>query len=267
MPTLDGKVAIVTGAAVGLGRAFAEALAREGAAVALCDVRPELTITATALADAGHQVYSAHTDVSRPDHVRRFVDATVERFGGIDILVNNAGTWRATYCDDPWEKGLDDWDAIMGTNLKGVFLFGRAVIPHLIARGAGGNIVNIATDHIHPPPGFATGGGTRMDIYDSSKWGINGLTIDWAHALEKHRIRCNALCMDATDSMMIRSAMGRPPSEELLKRWMRPEQTARLLLDLLAEGPDGRTGENIGLWVGHEVKLPSRQTPLPRRFA
>ncbi len=173
--------------------------------------------------------------------------------------------WRPTDpCVDDFETGLDDWSLMVDTNLRGVFATGRAAIPHLMARG-GGTIVNVATDHICPPPGAATGGGTRMDVYDASKWGINGLTQSWSKRLAGHGIRVNALCMDAVDSEMTRLAAGDRATPEVIAEWMTPAQIADLVLALVAEGPDGRTGENIGIWRGHPVELPPRAEVLPSR--
>jgi NAD(P)-dependent dehydrogenase (short-subunit alcohol dehydrogenase family) len=266
MALLDGKVAVVTGAAAGLGKGFALALAQEGADVAICDIQPKVEGVAHSIeAETGRRVPWWLADVTKPDDVRRFIDGTVHQLGGIDILVNNAGVWRATNpLEDTWEQAVAQWDLIHGTNLKGVFLVGRRAIPHIVARG-GGHIVNIATDHITPPPGFATGGGTRMDTYDSSKWGVNGLTQGWAKFLRPHGVRVNALCMDATDSEMVRFAAGAAATPEVVAQWMTPAQIAGLMLDLIREGPEGRTGENIGIWMKHEIALPERREELPSR--
>ncbi|MFM7538016.1 MAG: SDR family NAD(P)-dependent oxidoreductase [Acidimicrobiales bacterium] len=266
MGSCEGKVALVTGAAVGLGRGFATALAQAGAEVAICDVKPGVHDVAAALASAtGRRVESWVADVRVPEQVRGFVDEAAARFGGLDIVVANAGVWRPTNAlTDPWDKALDDWSYLVDTNLRGVFLTGRAAIGHLVARG-GGNLVNIATDHICPPAGFDTGGGTRMDVYDASKWGINGLTQAWAKLLRDRGVRVNALCMDATDSEMVRFASGDRATPEVIARWMTPAQLGGLLLDLLDEGPEGRTGENIGVWMGHPIVLPPRAEVLPRR--
>ncbi len=265
MSDLEGTAAIITGAANGIGAGMARVLAGEGVALALCDIDPVVHDLAAELEAGGASVFAGQADVSDPAAVRAFVDSAIERFGRIHTMVSNAGTWRATYPLDGWEKAVEDFDAIVATNLKGVFLCGRAIAPHMAEMG-GGNIVNIATDHICPPPGYSTGGGTRMDVYDASKWGINGLTQAWARVLAPEGIRVNALCMDATDSKMIRGALGMEPPQDLLDRWMRPEQIAGLLVDLLNEGPEGRTGENIGIWLDHEVALPPRVEPLPSRF-
>ncbi len=265
MPRLEGSTAIITGAAHGIGNGMARVLAAEGAALALCDIDPAVEGLAAELEAGGANVLAELADVREAADVRRFVDAAIARFGRVDTMVSNAGIWRGTSPLDPWEKASDDFDALIATNLKGVFLCGRAIAPHMAKNGSG-HIVSVATDHISPPPGYSTGGGTNMDVYDASKWGINGLTQAWARALGPYGVRVNALCMDATDSNMLRGALGRTPPPELLKHWMRPEQIGGLLADLLAEGPQGRTGENIGIWVGHDVVLPPRQEALPSRF-
>ena len=239
---LGGKVAVVSGAAGGLGAAWVAALRDEGATVVGFDLQPGADV----LADA-----SSATDV------RSFVDDVVEAHGGIDISIANAGIVHATSPLDPWDKALADFDTQIGTNLKGVYLLGRAVAPIMVARG-GGNIVHISTDHVLPPPGRRTGGGAVMDAYDASKWAIRGLTEAWALALARHHVRVNDLCMGATDAPMLRRFAGDRATPEVIATWMRPEDLARVLVELILEGPDGRTGEQIGFWVGHPVQLPAR---------
>ena len=133
--------------------------------------------------------------------------------GGLDLLVNNAGRWTQSPVTDGWEKALADWDLIMDTNLKGVVMFGRACVPHLIGRG-GGNIINVSTYYVLParsegtnPPG--------TDLYASSKWAMNGLTQAWSQKLAEHGIRVNALCMGATDAPMLREPVRRRPARGL----------------------------------------------------
>lgn len=235
-----GKVAVVSGAARGLGAAWVDALRTAGATVIGFDVQPGSDVVA---------------DASDPDQVRRFVDHVVALHGGIDISVANAGRVRLTSPLDPWHKALDDFDDQIGTNLKGVYLLGRAVAAVMVSRG-GGHIVNISTDHGHRAPGVAVGGGPRMDVYDASKYGIFGLTKAWAQSLRPHRVRVNELCMGATDGVMLREFVGDHATPEMTARWLRPHDLGRVLIDLLAEGPDGRTGVQIGLWVGHPLVLP-----------
>ena len=269
MVALSGKTALVTGAASGIGEGMAVRLSESGANLALCDLQETIHDVAGRIAEeTGAQIHADVVDVRDPDQIFEFVDGANSRFSGLDIVIANAGIWRSTDpVEDTQEKTVADWDLLVDTNLKGVFLTGRAAIPHLVANG-GGFILNIATDHICPPPGFATGGGTRMDVYDASKWGINGLTQSWAKRLVGDAIRVNAFCMDATDSAMIRYASGkfnREMSEEVVKAWMKPRQIADLMLELYEEGPEGRSGENIGIWLNHPIELPPEREVLPSR--
>ena len=289
MVDLAGKTAIVTGAAVGIGPAYAEALADEGCNIAVCDIREEIMDLVPKLEAKGAKVKAWVADVSVPDDVRTVVDGTIEAFGGIDILVSNAGKCWVSVADDDLDKMEADYDGMVGTNLKGEFMIGRAVIAQLLKQGRGGEIVNIATDHMatcgspfelctkencpnqpHPNP-RPTGGGEVMDIYDASKWGLNGFLFAWAKALRPQNIRVNALCMGATDSWMIRDFFGFPQTkgeetEEQRKEvdsWMAKEDTAQVLVDLLKEGPQGRTAQNINLCIGRPTVL---EPPLPHIY-
>ncbi len=255
MGILDGQAGIVTGAAVGLGRNYALALAKEGCNVAICDIRPEVMEVAKEIEALGVKALAFSADVSKPENVRRVVDGTIAAFGRIDVLISNAGIWRGSQATDDVEKSLTTYDEVIGTNLKGVYMFGRAVIPHMIASGRGGNIINIASDHVHTHPGRPTGGGFTMDLYDVSKWGVIGFTTAWAKALKDHNIRVNAMCMGATDSYMLRSFNQFKAPPEVVATWMKPEEVCDLAIQIIREGPGGRTGQNIGTWVGHEVVL------------
>jgi 3-oxoacyl-[acyl-carrier protein] reductase len=255
MGFLDGQAGIVTGAAVGLGRYYARALAQEGCDVVICDIRPEVDAVGRELDALGVRAVALHADVSKPDDVLRVVNTSLERFGRIDVLINNAGIWRGSTATDDLDRTLATYDEVVGTNLKGVYMFGRAVIPHMIAAGHGGNIINISSDHVHTHPGRPTGGGPGMDLYDASKWGVIGFTTAWAKALRPHNIRVNAMCMGATDSYMLRSFNQFKAPPEVVATWMRPEEVCDLAIQVIREGPGGRTGQNIGTWVGHEVVL------------
>lgn len=272
MVQLKGKNAIVTGAAVGLGNSYAKALAAAGVNLAVCDLRDEIMDFPDAVEGTGVRCFAFQGDVSDPVHVRTVVDGAKEALGSIDILVSNAGVWGSSIASDDLDKSLLDYESIVGTNMKGVFLFGRAVIPIMIEQGKGGDIVNIATDHMvtcgtpyyccpklstcpwadSPRP---TGGGDAMDLYDVSKWGLNGFLYGWAKALAPHNIRVNAFCMGATDSHMLRSFHNFDPSKEEVDSWMRAEDNAQALIDLLQEGPGGRNAQNINFCMGRPVKL------------
>ena len=286
--SLKGKNAIVTGAAVGIGPAYAEALAAEGVNVAVCDIREEILELPAKLEAHGVKSVGWVADVAVPSDVRTVVDGTVAAFGGIDILISNAGKCWASVADDDLDKTLVDYEGMVGTNLKGEYLMGRAVIAQLLEQGRGGEIVNVATDHMvtcgapfelcpklescpwadSPRP---TGGGEVMDIYDASKWGLNGFLFGWAKALRPHGIRVNAMCMGATDSWMIRDFFGFPQTREEeteeqkqeVDTWMAKEDTAQVVVNLLKEGPEGRTAQNINLCVGRPTVL---EPPLPNKY-
>ncbi|MDE0367859.1 MAG: SDR family NAD(P)-dependent oxidoreductase [Gammaproteobacteria bacterium] len=253
MRMLDGRSAIVTGGADGLGLAFARRLAAEGADVTLCDIDADAPDVAAAM-DGPGKVQGLVADVSNLDGLRRVVEAARDAYGGVDLLVNNAGRWRRTPMTDSYDKAVEDWDFIMGTNFTGVLLLSRLCIPLMIERG-GGDIVNISTYYVLPARSPGTNA-PETDLYNASKWALNGFTQAWANALEEHGIRVNALCMGAVDTPMLRGLWDGDPPVELVETWMRPEQIAGLLIDLIK---DGRSGENIGAWVGEPVELGPRK--------
>lgn len=252
MSLLEGKTAIVSGAAQGLGEAFASRLAGEGANVLLFDVQSSVEALARELnASASGSVIGCTADVSRRADVEAVVNLAVAELGGVDILVNNAGVWKQTPVDSSWEQALADWDFIMDTNLKGLLMLSRACVPHMQAKG-GGDIVNVSSYYVLP----ARSGGTNppnTDLYSASKWALNGFTDAWAKYLAKDEIRVNGLCMGATDTPMLRGLTpdGSLPAG-LADVVMSSAQIAGLMIDLLE---DGRTGENIGAWVGSPVAL------------
>lgn len=238
------EVAIVTGAASGLGRAFATGLREVGFDVVSCDIDPGIEDS---------EGLGLRADVSQAADVLRVVDATLQAHGRIDVLINNAGIARSTRAGQDWETGLRDYEDVIGTNLRGAFLFGRAVAPTMIEQRSG-HIVNVSTDHVYPTPGHAVWGHGGMDLYNASKWALNGLTLDWATTLKRRGIRVNGLCLGATDTPMLRGFAGDIDAAEIAT-WMKPEQILALLVELLEEGPNGRTGHNLGCWVGHPLRL------------
>jgi NAD(P)-dependent dehydrogenase (short-subunit alcohol dehydrogenase family) len=260
MTALNGRSAIITGAAQGLGRAFAEALAAEGADVTLCDEQASVSDVAAAI---GPRALGLVADVSKRVDVERVIATAASAFGGIDILVNNAGRWRRTPVTDPFDKALTDWDYVMDTNLRGVLMLSRACVPHLIRRG-GGDIVHVSTYYVLPARSRGTNS-PETDLYNASKWALNGFTQAWALALAPQKVRVNALCMGATDTPMLRGLWPGEPPPGSVETWMQPADIANQLIELLAEGTEGRTGENIGAWVGEPVELGPRK-PAHRRI-
>ena len=163
---LDGRTAVVTGGARGIGRAVAERLLASGANVMLWDIHRAALEAARAALDGGGRVDVATADVSDPDAVEAARARTVERFGGIDILVNNAGILGPTV--NTWECTLEDWNRVIGVDLNGTFICCKAVVPGMMERGYG-RIVNMAS--------IAGKEGSAIDpSYAAAKAGVIGLT-------------------------------------------------------------------------------------------
>jgi 3-oxoacyl-[acyl-carrier protein] reductase len=193
---LSGKVAIVTGAARGMGQATALTLAREGATVVVNDLRrepAEATVKAIEAADGKGMVYLA--DVSDEAQVEAMVAATVEQFCTVDILVNNAGILRTTM---PLETiSLAEWNLMMTVNVTGVFLCTRAVLP-IMKRQRSGKIVNISSSAGRSTSTF---GGAH---YTTSKAAVLGLTRHTAREAAPYNINVNAIAPGSMDTDMIR---------------------------------------------------------------
>jgi len=249
--SISGKVAIVSGAAQGLGRAFAQRLVSEGCLVLAFDVQQEVMQV--------EGVTGVIADVSKREDVERVVKQA-EAMGQIGVLVNNAGTWRRTPVDSPWEQAIADWDFIMDTNLKGVLMLSRAVIP--LMQKQGGHIINLSTYYVLPAKSDGTNG-PETDLYNASKWALNGFTDAWAKYLEKDNIKVNGLCMGATDTAMLRGLFEDntlPP--EFAKTVMNASDIADQMIEVI---DSGRTGENIGAWVGEPITI-GEQPPLHKRI-
>ncbi|MGH9865723.1 MAG: SDR family oxidoreductase, partial [Candidatus Acidiferrales bacterium] len=181
---LTGQSALVTGASRGIGFAIARRLGQMGAHLSLCGRdKKALEDAAMRLRKEGIDAFAFSADVSRADQAASLVDATLNKFSAIDILVNNAGVGRFGPLQQLTET---DWDAVLDTNLKGVFLVSRAVIPGMLARGCGHiiNISSLAGKNSMP------GGGA----YCASKWGLLGLTYCMAEDLRAHGIRVASIC-------------------------------------------------------------------------
>jgi 3-oxoacyl-[acyl-carrier protein] reductase len=184
MGRLEGKKAIVTGGARGIGAAIAEAFVKEGATVAVADVRPEADsseILAGLHANQDQAIY-LQTDVSSQEQVQSMVDRVLARFGQIDVLVNNAGICGQVVLA---EMPVEEWDRIMGVNLRGVFLCTRFVLPHMLAQGHG-KIISIASN-------LGQIGGTEMVHYSASKGGVIAFTKALAREISTKGVQVNAI--------------------------------------------------------------------------
>lgn len=181
---LSGSVALVTGASRGIGRAIAHRLAALGASVAICGRdRAALEDSSRSLQKLGARVFSHLTDVTQAEQVSKLVAKTEGALGPIGILVNNAGIGLF---GPAHEKSEADWDRVLDSNLKSVFLVSRAVIPSMIRRGSG-DIINISS--LAGKNTFAGGG-----IYCASKWGLMGLSGCMMEDLRAHGIRVSVIC-------------------------------------------------------------------------
>lgn len=190
----EGKVAIVTGGATGIGLATATLLARRGAAVMLCARNAERVAAAAHTSRAaGLRVDGFVGDVTRAADMQRLVAASIAAFGGVDILVNNAAAMTTGSVVDTDEAA---WDLVVDTSLKGAYLASRAAIPEMARRG-GGAIVHVASQHA-----FATSKGRAA--YTAAKAGLAGLTRAMALDHAGDCIRVNAACPGATDTEFLR---------------------------------------------------------------
>ena len=210
---LKDRVAIITGGGRGIGRAIAEAFAREGAHVVVTAARERREIEAVASGIGGTAVLA---DVSSKDAVQQLVDGIVTRFGRIDILVNNAARGmkfvNARFMTDPrpfWEADPDAWRMVVDTNVSGVFLMTRAAIPHMLARRSG-RIINISINReTMRRKGFTP--------YGPSKAALESMNEIWAQDLEGTGITMNLLLPGgATDTGMIPDSFPAAERKELL---------------------------------------------------
>lgn len=238
---LGGKVALVTGAQQGIGRALALALAGDGADVGInyLDDRAAAERVAAEVRALGRRAVVIQADVARRGEVLAMVDAVVRELGTPDVLLNNAGVFPRM----PFLEMADrDWDHVLDVNLKGSFLCAQAAAQAMVAARRPGAIVNLSSGAIR---------GSPLGVhYSASKAGVIGLTRAMALALAPHRIRVNAIAPGLTDTAQPRhghseeelSAMGR---EVPLGRMARPEEIARVAVFLASDEAGWVTGQTL----------------------
>ncbi len=229
-PELKGKVAIVTGAGrhAGLGAAMAARLAAEGARVVVSDVdvNDELQSVVAAVQGSAGEALALGCNLLDAGSVESLVARTVEHFGAVDILVNNAGI--GTLMKPIVEMSIDEWDSVLGVNLRGVFVATQAVARRLISQGRGGRIVNIASQ-------AAKSGFPHAAAYCASKHGLIGLTRVAAIELAAHQITVNAICPNH-----VTTGLGAWQNEYFAK--LLGKSVEQYLADMRARIPLGRPG-------------------------
>ncbi len=250
MSTFKGTVAVVTGAAKGMGAATARAFHREGARVALLDVDESGRALATAF---GRRGLFLRCDVSKGAEVEGAFRAILRRFGGVDVLVNNAGVQRYSTVTDTSEE---EWDLVLRVNLKSAFLCSKYAIPSMLKRGKG-VVINLASVQ-----SFLSQ--QRVAPYTTSKTALLGLTrsiaVDYAP-----KVRCVAVCPGTVDTPMLRWAIEQSPNpKEVLEECKRmhpmnriatPEEVAELILYLASDKAGFITGQYFRIDGGLGLSL------------
>jgi 2-dehydro-3-deoxy-D-gluconate 5-dehydrogenase len=243
---LDGRVALVTGAASGLGAAIATALAEAGAQVAVHGNRRAATDTAASI---GSSSAAFQADLGDPAGAEKLFEDVKQRFGRVDILINNAGT---IHRDAAAEFKLDDWERVLQVNLTSVFQLSQLVGRDLIARNAGGKIVNIASL-------LSFQGGIRVPAYAASKGGVAQLTKALANEWAAHDIQVNAIApgyfaTTNTEALQADPVRNRQILERIpAGRWGQPEDLAGAALYLASRASNYVTGTIVtvdGGWMG-----------------
>ena len=248
--SFTGKVAFVTGAANGIGRAAALAFAREGASVIVADVSEQGNQTTTGLIqEAGGRALAVQCDVTRTEEIKAALDKGVQAFGRLDFAFNNAGV------EQPVQPAADlteeDWDRIIGIDLRGVFLCMKHEIPLMLKQG-GGAIVNTSS-------GAGVKGIAGQAAYCAAKYGIVGLTKAAALDYAKSNIRVNAVCPGIIETPMMGRFSGGTPegrakviAQEPIGRMGKPEEIAAAVVWLCSDP--------AAFVVGHAMVIDGGQT-------
>lgn len=230
MGKFDGRVAMITGAGAGIGRDSALAFAREGAAVAVVDVRGERAEqTAELIRQAGGQAAAFLCDVRGGEGVEATTAEVLARFGRIDALFNNAGTTRQ---GDVVTVSFADWEMVLDVNLRGTFLVSRAVLPHMLARGSGA-IINMGSID-----GLA--GDANMAAYNAAKGAVVNLSRSMAIDFGPRGVRTNCICPGAIGTpavlkMFTDTVRGAMEAATPLRRIGRPGDIASLAVFLASD--------------------------------
>jgi NAD(P)-dependent dehydrogenase (short-subunit alcohol dehydrogenase family) len=235
------KVAVVTGAAQGIGEAYARGLAAEGAAVVVADLNEESgERVAAEIQESGGRAIFVQTDVSSAESAEAMAARTVEEYGGLDLLVNNAAIYGTMQFDLLISVDWDYYKKFMSVNMDGALVMTRACFKHMQARG-GGAIVNQSSTAAYLYSGF----------YGLAKSGVNGLTQQLAHELGGMRIRVNAIAPGPTDTQATRTQAGDAAKDLVknlaIKRMGQPQDMVGACLFLLSDEAAWVTGQILAV--------------------
>ncbi len=196
MRKLEGRIAVITGAASGIGKGIAITFASEGANIVIADLVTEAQAAEviTAIKKLGGEVLFVRTDVSDEASVRAMAAQSLERFGRVDILVNNAGIFTESLLED---MPIEDWDRVVNTNLRGTFLCTRVLIGQMLERGDG-RIINIASQ-------LGQIGGGAVAHYSASKAGVIGFTKALAREVSRRGVLVNAIAPGPIETPLLAS--------------------------------------------------------------
>ena len=226
------QVAIVTGSAVGIGRALCRAFVERGMHVVGLDVDADGNSETASI--VGRAMRAITCDVSDATSVKARIDEVTERTGRVDVLVNNAAVWNDTrLLAGTYDEQVAAWHRAMGSCSDGAFHCSAAAVP-VMAAGGGGNVVNMITNHIRSDQLIT---GMPATGYDASKFALWRLTESWAVELRRLGIRVNGLAFGATDTPMLRAV-----SPRLADEGMRAEDMADAVCAIIDQGPGGATG-------------------------
>ena len=250
---VQDRVAVVTGAGNGIGRAIAERLAEDGARVVGGDIdAAALDGTVAGIRAAGGIAFAVAADVTEPDGARRLVETAVERFGQIDILVNNVGGSRTARI---WEMPDDVWDGVIRLNLRSAFLCTRAAAPHMMKRRYG-RIVCISSGAREGTPWTAYYAGGAA--YSAAKAGVHGFIRDVALELADHGITVNAVAPGPIDTERVGAELRKldetvdysPSRMTPLRRLGTPREVAHAVLFLASDEASYITGHTLPVTGG-----------------